>query len=124
MSTHPPQKCLSAEPKVGTSVRRLCCKGAEFQQHQQLLKSRKFYLAADAQGAPYSKDPLDDNADPFKAHRRRGPTLQASQTSSFHLNLTLQGSHSSTLHLNLTRFCHCVVTTTTQRIPPNVLRWS
>jgi len=47
------------------------CEGAEFQQHQQLLKSRKFYLAADARGAPYSKDPLDDNADPFKAHRRQ-----------------------------------------------------
>ena len=29
--------------------------GADFQQHQQLLKSRRFYLSAGAAGAPYSK---------------------------------------------------------------------
>jgi hypothetical protein len=47
--------------------------GAEFQLHQQLLKSRRNYLAANAPGAPYSKDPLDDNADPSKAKRRGRP---------------------------------------------------
>ena len=47
--------------------------GEDFKLHQQLLKSRRNYLAADAPGAPYSKDPLDENADPTKAKRRTRP---------------------------------------------------
>ena len=47
--------------------------GAEFQLRQQLLKSRRNYLAADAPGAPYSKDPLDEGADPSKSERRGRP---------------------------------------------------
>jgi len=61
---------LTATTSSGLLGSMAVSRGADFHQHEHLLKSRRFYLSAGAAGAPYAKDPLDDNADPTKANRR------------------------------------------------------